>query len=118
MLTERVREWEGFNEESIRQASRYDDGMGPTCDEPMDGDREALARKLARAVADSRSAIDSASSEVGGGQAIVKVRGSSKLDFPKQLPVATNLNEWKIKVAFAWVQASGYGDKKEVRWFQ
>ena len=48
----------------------------------------------------------------------MKVRESSKLDFPKQLPVATNLNEWKIKVALAWVQASGYGDKKEVRWLQ
>ena len=40
-LRERVRLWEGFREESKRQTSRRDEGIGPTRDEPRDGDREA-----------------------------------------------------------------------------
>ena len=73
---------------------------------------------MARAQADGRSAIDSASSEVNDGHSITRVRESSKLDFPKQLPTVTKLNDWKIRVALALVQASGYGDQKEVQWFQ
>ena len=48
---ERVREWEDYHEEFKRQASRQDEAR-PTRDEPTDGDREALWRKLARAQAD------------------------------------------------------------------
>ena len=48
----------------------------------------------------------------------MRIRESAKLEFPKQLPNVTNLGEWKISVALALVQASGYGDRKEVAWFQ
>ena len=117
LLKERVREWEDFHEESKRLASRKDEEARPTREEPRDGYRDAQARKLARAQADGRSASDSASSQVGDGQGVVWVRESSNLDFPKQSPTVTNLNEWKIKVALALVQSTGYGDPKEVQRF-
>ena len=46
------------------------------------------------------------------------MRESAKLEIPKQLPNVTNLGEWKISVSLALVQASGYGDRREVAWFQ
>ena len=49
---------------------------------------------------------------------MARVRESSKLDIPKQLPTVSNLNDWKIRVALALVPASGYGGQKDVRWFQ
>ena len=113
MLRDRIRDWEAFQAAFNRHGTSYDDGRRRSArEEPADRDRETLARKLARAAADGRSAIGSTSSEVGDGNANARVREGSKLDFPKQLPTVTNLSEWKIKVALALVQASGYGGRR------
>ena len=77
-----------------------------------------MLRKLAWAQAHGKSASDSTSSEVGDGNLVARVRESSELDVPKQLPTVSNLNDWEIRVALAYAQASGYGDWMEARWLQ
>ena len=73
---------------------------------------------MARAQPDGRSAIDSASVEVGDYHRVPRAWESSRLDLPKQLPTVTNLNDGKIWVALALVLAPGYGDQTDVQWLQ
>ena len=91
----------------MRQANDREEGIPHPRDEGCDDVREALVRRLARAPAVGRSAIDSAPLEAGDGQITSRVRESSKLDFPKQLPTVTNLDDWKGRVALDLAQASG-----------
>ena len=48
-LNERIRRWEDYHEESKRRTSRDDEEDRPTRDEPTNGHRDDLVRKLARA---------------------------------------------------------------------
>ena len=112
----RIRGSENDHEEPRRQTSHLEEDAVLPRDEVRDDDHGALFRNMARAQADGRSA-----SFVGGRRQADSVSGQIdfKARFPENPPLhtVTNLNDRKSRVALALVQASGYGDLKEVRWF-
>ena len=80
--------------------------------------RGKMERALDKGVSNLSCTSEAGDSIVPGaikGERIRKEAG--EINIPSKLPTVTNVNEWKIAVASALLQASAYGDKEEIEWF-
>ena len=84
--------------------------------------RDHIEEKIARAKAAGRQcvSVDSESCEIVNEvlSASRYCKEAAQIQLPARLPTSGSVNEWRINVAQALLQASAYSDRAEVAWFR